>query len=683
VTTTGRRLWRDAAILAAVLALALLPGALAGTAAGFALALFLPGFALLQCLRAPRHLDPILHLLDGGAASLALTPLALRLAGLMLPFDRRHVIFVLAGITAGLLLLASLRPRETGAPARHHAPGVHAILVATLLLLAPTLVIGPTADAGETRVKGWDLNNHLAIAESIASRGLPPVNPFIETGTPFYYHTFFHILVAAILVIAGPDAPAYLIISLVTLLLAGVFLATLYRVVGELTGDARIALFSLPLVSLVGGFDLIPMGGRLLLGKAGGGSPIRFFLRHWNVDGWVSNQGMLVPSFFASFYWVPHAVAAMTVFLLALLCLRKAETSLTALAVAATCLASMAGYNGYVALGGAATLALLGGADFVRFLATRFQSGRGVLLRSLLVGGLAILLALPILRLYAGGGGEIDKFRWVQPGPLLPLQILLEFGPALILGLAGLAALPRRHPDRDGLIPFLLMAVVSLLLLCCVASTGENNDLAMRISMFLWVGLAVFSGVSLNRLFPVSGTGAPGRRRGRIAALAVLALGFLSVAWFAIGAAVGKPTLPADMVQAGRWVRAHLPPGRWVQGSPLRRVPDLVYLTGHPAVLSDTWGGRLFYTAPEEFENRMSSLVEAFTTDDRAAACRTLRSLGIAALIVGPPERRDFRLLAAPEAWPCLSEAYANGTYRVYVPVAGDDPIRSISAPRP
>jgi len=325
----------------------------------------------------------------------------------------------------------------------------------------------------------------------------------------------------------------------------------------------------------------------------------------------------------------------------------------------------MAGYNGYVALGGAATLVLLRGIDLVRFLASGFRGGRDIL-RSALVGGFAILFSLPILDLYIGQRGDIEKFRWARQGPLGPLQIILEFGPALILGLAGLAIARRQENGRGGLLPFLLMGVVSLPLLCLVASTGENNDLAMRISMLSWICLAVFSGVALDCLFPAMPVPAGAPRIVRIASLAALALGFLSVAWFAIGAAAAKPTLPADEVAAGRWIRAQVAPGLLVQGSPLRDSPDLVYLTGHPAVLSDTWAGGLFYSEPKDFSRRMASLREAFSTPDPTLACPILRSLGLAVLVVGPPEERDFPLLVRLDSWPCLAEDYHRGTYRVY-----------------
>src|SRR5207247_10052233 len=106
---------------------------------------------------------------------------------------------------------------------------------------------------------------------------------------------------------------------------------------------------------------------------AGIHSPVAFFRLHWIVYGWVSNRGMLVPSFFASFYWVPHAVAAVVVFLLALLYLRRTEADTGA--VAAVFLASMAGYNGYVALAGAATLIVLGGLALGWLLPARFRTG--------------------------------------------------------------------------------------------------------------------------------------------------------------------------------------------------------------------------------------------------------------------------------------------------------------------
>ena len=654
-------------LLVAVLVLSFVPGPVAGTLAGMGLAAFLPGYALLRCLRTPARLGSLSDVLLCGAASLAITPLALRLAGLVLPFDRPHVRGELVVVTAALLLLGAVRPRVVAPASRRVAhPAVVVIVIAALLFLLPTLVVGPSPDGGETRVKGWDLNNHLAMAEAIASRGLPPTNPFLSTDAPFYYHTFFHILLGAVLLLAGEGAHPYLLIGLMTLLLAAIFLATFHRVVWELTGHERVARFSLLLVGLVGGFDVIPMLGRWLLRQDGAVSAAQFFLSHWNVDGWVSNRGMLVPSFFAGFYWVPHAVAAMVVFLLALLYLRRSETGTGALAAAGACLASMAGYNGYVALGGAATLALLRGFDLVQFFRSRFRTGRDVLLRSASAGALAVVLGLPLLNLYVGEQGDIDKFRWARPGPLVPLQIVLELGPLLLLGLAGFLIARRQEGPRAGLVPFALMGLVSLPALCLVASTGENNDLAMRVSMFLWIGLAVFSGLALDHAFPASGSPSPWPRPGRIAAVSSLLLGSASIAWFVLGASLAKPTLPADEVAAGRWVRSQIAQGRLVQGSPLRSNPDLVYLTGHPAVLSDTWAGRLFYSRPADFSRRMSALREAFSSPDPAVACPILKALGIAALVVGPEEERDFPVLAGPDPWSCLTEEYRQGTYRVF-----------------
>src|SRR2546425_13060357 len=85
---------------------------------------------------------------------------------------------------------------------------------------------------------------------------------------------------------------------------------------------------------------------------------------------------------------------------------------------------------------------------------------------------------------------------------------------------------------------------------------------------------------------------------------------------------------------------------------------SLVYLTGHPAVLSDTWAGGLFYSEPEDFARRKASLREAFSSADPSITCPILRSLGIAVLVVGPPEERDFPLLVRPAPWTCLAEAY-------------------------
>jgi hypothetical protein len=668
-----------AALLFALL-LALLPWAAAGAAAGALLTLVLPGHALRRCLAPHERFDHPHDLLHSVAASLAVTPVALRLAFAVLPFDRARVIVVMAGVTSALLLIAAVRTGSAPpTPRRAGCRNVLLIAAAVVLLLAPGLAVGTGPDGGETRVKGWDLNNHLAIARSIAARGLPPENPFLESDAPFYYHAFFHLLLGAILAVAGEGARGYLLISLLLLLLAAVFLAVFHRTVVDLAGDGRGARFATALVALCGGFDLIPMAGKFLFAGGEPGSPVRFFLRHWNVDGWVSNQGMLVPSVFATFYWAPHAVAALTVLLLALRHLRGAEPRAGGAVLAGIGVAAMAGYNGYVALGGALVLAILGAIDAVGWLRSRPRNGGRGLVRQVAAGALGVLLALPVLHLYLGGRDDVARFRGAAPGLLLPVRVFLEFGPPLVLTALALPLRRRRREEAGredgrtgaGALPFVVMAGASLPIVACVASTGENNDLAMRLSLLVWVGLAAPGGAALARLFPAaadpsSGGSAPPGRAPRLAALAAVGAGVLAVAWFAAGAALDKPVLPADEAAACRWAGPRVPPGRPVQGSPLRNAPEIVYLSGRPAVLSDNWTGRLFYADPVDFARRLEALRAAFTTADPAQACAAVRSLGIAALVVGPPERRDFPRLEEVPDWPCVTERFESGDYRAY-----------------
>ncbi|MCI0408776.1 MAG: hypothetical protein L0191_09465, partial [Acidobacteria bacterium] len=485
-------------------------------------------------------------------------------------------------------------------------PAVLLLVLLTVILLIPTLAVGPVPGGGETRIKGWDLNNHLAIAEAVNYRGLPPTNPFLSSASPLYYHVFFHILLGAIQALAGRGAPSYFLIATLAVALAALFLATLYCVIAILTGRPRLALLSLPFVSLVGGYNLVPVLFKAF--RAGElGSIADLVSRRWNVDAWVSHQKFFIPDFMTQFYWAPHAVAGAIVFLLALLFLGKEETGWGGIAAAGICLASMAGFNGYIAMGGAATVALLRGAGMLGFISPGMRYRRASLTRSALAGSTALLLGSPVLSLYFGESGDVDKFRSLQGGVWLPIQVLLEFGPALILGAAGMALAWRHRERRKGTLAFLLMGAAGLPLICLVASTGENNDLAMRISMLVWICLACFGGLALDAIWD--------RMALRRTAMAILLPGLLGVLWFMIGATVGKPVLPGDEVAAGRWVRSHLPPGALVQGSPLRSNPDLVYLSGHPEILSDTWAARLFYSSPADFDRNLSELKETFATD--------------------------------------------------------------------
>jgi len=647
----------DGLFLAAGVGLVLTPHWIPALIGGLALSLFLPGRALRRCLSSSVGVLSFSEFTLSCGLSLAITPLALRLAGLVFPFGRSMILCVLAGVTATLIVLARLLPARACASPPSRAPrAVLILLVLTAALLVPTLTVGPAPDGGETRLKGWDLHNHLAIAEAITHQGLPPTNPFLSTSSPYYYHAFFHILLAAIQVMAGPGAPAYLLIAMLALALAVLFLATVYCVIAALTERSRTALLALPFLSLAGGYDLLPVLAKAF--RSGEIASLAELVSYrWNVDAWVSHRKFFIPSFMTQFYWAPHAVAGVTVFLLALLFLGKEEKGWRGSAAAGICLASMAGFNGYIALGGAATVALLRAAGLLGLPSSGMRHRLASLGRSALAGFTALLLGFPVLGLYFGERGDMDKFRPLHGGVLLPIQVFLEFGPALLLGAAGMA-LARRHPEkRKGVLGFLLMGLVGMPLIGMVASTGENNDLAMRISMLVWIGLACFGGLALDAVWD--------SKQLRPAALAILLPGLLGVLWFVIGASVGKPVLPGDEVAAGRWVRRHLPPGVLVQGSPLRTNPDLVYLGGHPAVLSDSWAARLFYSVPSEFDRNLAALQETFSTEPSEPACRRLRELGIAAIVIGPQEEADFPLLARPLPWSCLSSGDRHGTYRV------------------
>ncbi|MCI0567154.1 MAG: hypothetical protein L0Z52_03050, partial [Acidobacteria bacterium] len=556
---------RDFLLPGLAAALALVPHWIPALLGASALALFLPGRAFLNCLSSAPASRTLARFTLSCGLSLAITPLALRLAGLALPFRRPMIL--------GVLILLAILPLSGRLLIRHHRsfptgpsvpPAVLLLVLLTVILLIPTLAVGPVPGGGETRIKGWDLNNHLAIAEAVNYRGLPPTNPFLSSASPLYYHVFFHILLGAIQALAGRDAPSYFLIATLAVALAALFLATLYCVIAILTGRPRLALLSLPFVSLVGGYNLVPVLFKAF--RAGElGSIADLVSRRWNVDAWVSHQKFFIPDFMTQFYWAPHAVAGAIVFLLALLFLGKEETGWGGIAAAGICLASMAGFNGYIAMGGAATVALLRGAGMLGFISPGMRYRRASLTRSALAGSTALLLGSPVLSLYFGESGDVDKFRSLQGGVWLPIQVLLEFGPALILGAAGMALAWRHRERRKGTLAFLLMGAAGLPLICLVASTGENNDLAMRISMLVWICLACFGGLALDAIWD--------RMALRRTAMAILLPGLLGVLWFMIGATVGKPVLPGDEVAAGRWVRSHLPPGALVQGSPLRSNP--------------------------------------------------------------------------------------------------------------
>jgi len=172
--------------------LALVPLTAARTAAGFALALFFPATRLLRCLRTPTRPDSLPDLLHCGAPPSGSASGSRLRSGPPLHPDQRPArpASPLRGPPGG----GTFRPRPPHRCAGRGPAAFYLLLAATLALLIPPWPSPPPPGGGETRGEGVGPEQPSFHRGGDLHAGLPPVNPFLQSDSPFYYHTFFHIL---------------------------------------------------------------------------------------------------------------------------------------------------------------------------------------------------------------------------------------------------------------------------------------------------------------------------------------------------------------------------------------------------------------------------------------------------------------------------------------------------------
>ncbi|MBU0641562.1 MAG: hypothetical protein KKB50_22110 [Planctomycetes bacterium] len=499
-----------------------------------------------------------------------------------------------------------------------------------------------------------DYVKHHAVLLSLERYPLPLHNVFYaaEADTAYYYYEYHYLVPAALRKLTHDRLSVGEALGFTSALLAAAFLALTYLLARDVLHSSAAALFAAACVSIIGGWDVIPVALQIM----GGGSP-RIVLDSWSPVPWrIHNVA-------TQFTWCPQHIAATLALLLACHALRRAPSARWWIWLGPMIGAAIFGTSVYLAMTiFLATAAYVG----LRLLELRHEArtlGRTSLavlaitaLGVVLMGVQAWQYHLMGQRFPGGLTAQWDRFayaffgRLVPPGPLA--NYLDGWWIALVdFGLPGLALLPMAFTLRArlwrnaGMRLLVLVSAVGLVAVFTLRSNiNPGFDYSFRVATIPANVLAAICAGALLR-----GRRSVARRRFWrrpvivVGVLLGLPVGFYELPLTAVRSLVLKERHAADG-GAISYLRTQTPPDAVVQGDPLERVSLPQLIQRQMGVLDpDNPHVRVFM--PRDFaamQANAAAVQQAFATESGPRAWTTLRRLGVTHVLVGSAERRNW-----------------------------------------
>lgn len=528
--------------------------------------------------------------------------------------------------------------------------GSSALLLVLVLTLAvavlPLAHVGRTDDEGNRYYRAYftaDFVWHAALTSEIAKFSMPPRNPYLARQPIHYYWTYY--LFPAAVAETGPppvrDVQLCLKVNaLMTglLLISAVFLAA-WTVVGSAIPSAVGTGLALVASSAEGAFQTYKLWAR--------GVPISE-LRNWNIDAvtaWPPFGGHRIDGLQRCLWYVPqHSMAyALGIVALVVAAAGGSTAPVAAIALAGVALGCSVAFNPLV--GGIFALAYA-----VSILADALRGTRA--LHAVARHGLA---AIPVVAAMAWcasnqmveGAGGFLQFGFLGASRQHPIvTLLLSLGPVLLAGAAGL--LPTRAVPFRPATPYLVLAVISLLLMYFVRLSVDPAWVAFRAGQMMIVALAALAARAV----------AAGRGGLRAA---------LTVALFVTCFAAGTPTTVIDEYNAQdthnlamgpgfpwtivvsrqqqaayRWIRENTPPAAVVQMDARSR--ERSTWSNIPSFAERRMAGGLpisLLNVPE-YAERSDRIREMYAARNASEAADLARKLRIDYVYVDEVERRVY-----------------------------------------
>jgi hypothetical protein len=466
--------------------------------------------------------------------------------------------FVAVGLALGIVLsgaslLLALRPvgfPRWGPEEEHELRWILALNAAALFAMAlPLWGAGHPTSRGYAFVPHFneDFLNHVAYTAELA-RSLPPENPYFA-GEPLHYYWFYHLWPAAVANLSGITAKDALVST---------FPPTVFLFIAALAMLVRRFVAPSPprqLATSIGLFAFSYIGILFLLIKLLPHLPGTFSKF---VD---TDHSYLSHSWFRDFLYEPHAVTALTYFLLLLYLdkLSSLHSTWSSTLVTGLLLGIVGLTDLFIALTALLWFATTRAPSFIRG-----ETSRVRVMMSCVVALVVFLAAvgLGLFPLQSGG---------LRPGvhplaKIAPALLLVELGPLFIFGAAGVYLCFRR--GRNNEFDSMALLMIGTLFVACTVKMPLESDLVIRKAIkVLQLPLVVFSAVACARYLALQ----PGHWVRRIG-LPVILGGSLTLATdifqrVDLTTKRNPPTTyysPSKM-KSLEWIREHTPPDAVVQ----------------------------------------------------------------------------------------------------------------------
>jgi len=569
---------------------------------------------------------------------------------------------ILGGVAAINLVLIFLAGRAAARPRATCMFGTwrgRAIFTA-IVLWSAACVFGsywlPTAGGRTRTVAAHDYIKHHAVMLSLERYPLPLHNIFYaaEADTPYYYYEYHYLVPAALRKMTGDRASIAMAFGLSSAVVAAVFIALAFLIARNVLGSGRGALLSAACVSIVGGWDVIPVLIRMLAG-----GPKVIVLDSWCPVAWRIHNLM------TQFMWCPQHVSAVIGLMLGCLWLRQAPSARWWVIVAPLLAASIFGSSVYLAITIFLAALIYMAMRFFGDLAAVVPLRRRLLALAAMAAAGAALMGPQAWRYYvmsqryAGGltlQWEHFDFallgRLVPAGPIAnlldaPWLILIEFGlPAAACVLVARKVWSAFWQDPGGRL-LILAGALGTVGLFCIRSDINPIDYSFRIAIMpAMVVAAVLAGALIEpehlRRF------ARTWRKEILVTGVILGLpvGFYEAPLMAVRTFLLDEPRAAD-ADAIRYLREQTPKDAVVQCDP-EAAPRLVQLIDRQIGVSDPIGPnnahvRVFQPVDVDRMYEAAAEVEyAFLTDSSREAYAFLRAQRVTHVLAGSIERKRF-----------------------------------------
>ena len=606
-----------------------------------------------------------------GASSLVL--LALWAAG-----GRGPWLIAAAPLAASLLAWPAARLRDRWRmPAT--LPGDARMLLLALLLV-PVLVWKPFVNVGAERPEGKVYRQYFtadyvwrrAVVAEVAKGDFPPVNPYY-VGDVLHYYWLPHLL-SAVEHRAWPEVDLDSLLLTRTVLVDAMFVAALYGVARLVVDAPWAALAGVLCGFLATSFEALAAWWALWRE----GAPLHF-VRYLNIDAisrWYYN-GMPIDGLQRILWYQPHHAAGYVLGLLGVIAVvrRRRVQDPAAFAVAGSLLAAsvlISSFAGLMFTAVAVACELASTLKRRAWVAAAFNAPYAALPLAL---GAAVVTALEYVDQTPGTELGVIRFGLNALSVRNFWQVTaMSFGPALLLGVAGVyVAWRRRAAD---VWPFLMVLPVAAWFYFFVdVRDHQGVYVGWRVGHLTFMALVPVVGLAFAGLGDVRGW----RRRlaaGGVALVTALALPTTAIDAFStqdiepngMGPAWKRTEVLSPAEQEGlQWLRTRTPTTAVVQVDTMARGAEMwAYI---PAFAERRMGvGVPLSMVPLRKYEEGSRRVQWMYENDADSACALADRVGIDYVVVGEPERKahpgvDTRWRARPDR---LALAFQNPALSIY-----------------